>query len=186
MTSIIKVDQIQNAAGGVPTAADLGISLTPESLPTGNVLQRIRVHPLRRVDGLGEYGSQVWSTSSTFVWHTPTYGSNPYQITFNAISPSSTAIIRIGGSVYGSGGVWNGLHRDAIVSTSNNSYVFPVWRQGAVSTTENHHSFYLEREMDSSYLSGQTWMYQIYPHAGSSSAFYMTEDLFFEITEIAG
>lgn len=33
MTSIIKVDQIQNAAGGVPTAGDLGINTT------GTVLQ---------------------------------------------------------------------------------------------------------------------------------------------------
>ena len=33
MTSIIKVDQIQNTAGGVPTAADLGINTT------GSVLQ---------------------------------------------------------------------------------------------------------------------------------------------------
>ena len=33
MTSIIKVDQIQNAAGGVPTAADLGLNIS------GSVLQ---------------------------------------------------------------------------------------------------------------------------------------------------
>ena len=33
MTSIIKVDQIQNAAGGVPTAADLGLNVS------GTVLQ---------------------------------------------------------------------------------------------------------------------------------------------------
>lgn len=33
MTSIIKVDQIQNAAGGVPTAADLGLNVS------GSVLQ---------------------------------------------------------------------------------------------------------------------------------------------------
>ena len=33
MTSIIKVDQIQNAAGGIPTAADLGLNVS------GSVLQ---------------------------------------------------------------------------------------------------------------------------------------------------
>lgn len=36
MASIIKVDQIQTAAGGTPTAADLGINTT------GNVLQVVR------------------------------------------------------------------------------------------------------------------------------------------------
>jgi len=35
MTSIIKVDQIQNAAGGVPTASDLGINTT------GTVLEQV-------------------------------------------------------------------------------------------------------------------------------------------------
>lgn len=35
MTSIIKVDQIQNAAGGVPTAGDLGINTT------GTVLEQV-------------------------------------------------------------------------------------------------------------------------------------------------
>lgn len=35
MTSIIKVDQIQNAAGGTPTAGDLGLNIT------GSVLQTV-------------------------------------------------------------------------------------------------------------------------------------------------
>ena len=39
MTSIIKVDQIQTAAGAAPTAADLGINVTTTSMPTGSVLQ---------------------------------------------------------------------------------------------------------------------------------------------------
>jgi len=38
MTSIIKVDQIQNAAGGVPTAGDLGINTT------GTVLQVVQTY----------------------------------------------------------------------------------------------------------------------------------------------
>ena len=35
MTSIIKVDQIQNAAGGVPTAADLGLNVSGTVLNVG-------------------------------------------------------------------------------------------------------------------------------------------------------
>ena len=38
MTSIIKVDQIQNAAGGVPTAGDLGLNTT------GSVLQVVQTY----------------------------------------------------------------------------------------------------------------------------------------------
>lgn len=48
MASIIKVDQIQTAAGGTPTAADLGI--------TGSVIQVVR----------GTYGTEVESSSSSY------------------------------------------------------------------------------------------------------------------------
>ena len=37
MTSILKVDQIQNAAGGVPTAADLGLNVTGSVLQVKNL-----------------------------------------------------------------------------------------------------------------------------------------------------
>ena len=39
MTSIIKVDTLQTAAGATPTAADLGVNITSTSMPTGSVLQ---------------------------------------------------------------------------------------------------------------------------------------------------
>ena len=185
MTSILKVDQIQTAAGGSPTTDSLGISVTNTDLPAGNVLQRIRVHPLRVVAGTGEYGVAMWTTASLDTWHTPTYSTNPYQITFNAVSSNSKALIRAGGSVYGTGSGWVGLHRDAIVS-STASYVWPAWRNSSYSTSQNHQSFLIEREMDSSYLDGKTWWYQIFPHGNNTSYFAMYEDLFFEITEIAG
>lgn len=53
MTSIIKVDTLQTAAGGVPTAADLGINTT------GTVLQAVR-------NG-SRYASHVGTTSTSFV-----------------------------------------------------------------------------------------------------------------------
>lgn len=53
MSSILKVDQIQNAAGGVPTAADLGLNVT------GSVLQVVR-------NG-SRYASHVSTSSSSFV-----------------------------------------------------------------------------------------------------------------------
>jgi hypothetical protein len=51
MASIIKVDQIQTAAGGTPTAADLGINTT------GNVLQVVQ----------GEYSAEQDTGSTSFV-----------------------------------------------------------------------------------------------------------------------
>jgi hypothetical protein len=38
MTSIIKVDQIQTAAGGTPTVGDLGVNVTSEDMPAGTVV----------------------------------------------------------------------------------------------------------------------------------------------------
>ena len=48
MTSILKVNQIQTTAGGVPTAADLGLNVT------GTVLQVVQA-----------FKSDIWSSSST-------------------------------------------------------------------------------------------------------------------------
>ena len=39
MSSVIKVDQIQTAAGGTPTVGGLGVSLPSTDLPAGTVLQ---------------------------------------------------------------------------------------------------------------------------------------------------
>ena len=53
MTSILKVDQIQNTAGGVPTATDLGLNVS------GNVLQVVRSGNL--------YSEMIETTSTSFV-----------------------------------------------------------------------------------------------------------------------
>jgi len=50
MTSIIKVDQIQNAAGGTPTAADLGLNVS------GSVLQVVQA----------THSSQSQTTSNSY------------------------------------------------------------------------------------------------------------------------
>jgi len=58
MTSIIKVDQIQTAAGATPTIADLGVNITSTSMPTGAVLQVVQE--------VGSTGRQVYSSTSYF------------------------------------------------------------------------------------------------------------------------
>ena len=60
MTSIIKVDQIQNAAGGVPTAADLGLNVS------GTVLQI--QHAFYNVPAGGAY---ISTTSTTYLALSP-------------------------------------------------------------------------------------------------------------------
>jgi hypothetical protein len=71
MTSIIKVDQIQNAAGGVPTAGDLGLNVS------GSVLQ-VQRHSFTNQTAIGSV-SYVSVSGSSF--------------TFTPKSSSSTLIV---------------------------------------------------------------------------------------------
>ena len=56
MTSIIKVDQIQTAAGGVPTAADLGLNVS------GTVLQVVTSRPV----GATTFSSGTYTDATGF------------------------------------------------------------------------------------------------------------------------
>ena len=58
MTSIIKVDTLQTAAGGVPTAGDLGIGVATADMPAGSI---IATHTLA-----SPANSQVGIASETF------------------------------------------------------------------------------------------------------------------------
>ena len=62
MTSIIKVDQIQNAAGGVPTAADLGLNVS------GSVLQTVH----SRYDTWVTISGTAWTSTGLTATITPT------------------------------------------------------------------------------------------------------------------
>ena len=83
MASIIKVDQIQTAAGGTPTAADLGIT------GTGKVLQVVAVNG-RSQDWLTTSTSNVQVNSSS-ITITPTSASSrifvTWQVTTHIIGP---------------------------------------------------------------------------------------------------
>ena len=59
MTSIIKVDQIQNAAGGVPTAADLGLNVS------GTVLQVVTETSNATASGINAFVDGVVTASIT-------------------------------------------------------------------------------------------------------------------------
>jgi hypothetical protein len=68
MTSIIKVDQIQTAAGTVPTVGDLGINVTGGNLPVGSVLQ-VKHHTID--PGTGSTTSQSLIETGLTVTITP-------------------------------------------------------------------------------------------------------------------
>jgi hypothetical protein len=94
MTSIIKVDQIQTAAGGVPTAGDLGINTT------GTILEHIEGH----CDGR-TVGGVVFPTVSSY----STFASTSYadvqgsEVTYTPPSDATTVIYKFTFSLHGSG-----------------------------------------------------------------------------------
>ena len=93
MTSIIKVDQIQTAAGGVPTAGDLGIDTT------GTVLEHLEGY----CDGRTVGGVVFPTVSSWIAFNTTTYtdvaGST---IAYTPPSDATTVIYKFTFSFYSS------------------------------------------------------------------------------------
>ena len=178
MTSIIKVDQIQTAAGGVPTAGDLGLNVT------GSVLQRQFVEPLKATE-TGHFGSTRY-VPSVGVWVTPNASGIDYQITFNAKDPSSKVLIEASGSTNANGdGGWVGLYQNRIIATDNTDYQWPEWRQAVNSSIANHTSFNIRRYFESSTWDGKTFHFQIKTHPDNDTNFSMFEDLMLTVTEIA-
>jgi hypothetical protein len=62
MTSIIKVDTIQTAAGAAPTVADLGVTIPVASVPTLTAAQMPAGSTLQTVQGIK---SGAWSASTS-------------------------------------------------------------------------------------------------------------------------
>ena len=73
MTSIIKVDQIQNAAGGVPTAADLGLNVS------GAVLD----HYYMQYGISTSLSSQTYTDSNLTLTVTPKSATSKFIISYN-------------------------------------------------------------------------------------------------------
>jgi hypothetical protein len=183
MASILKVDTLQKPDGSTPTAADLGIDVSAGDMPAGTIVQTQFVTPCRTVDGWGadDYGASY----SLVAWTTPQAGSNAYQITYNPILADSKVRVTVAGTVHGNGSGWAGLHKSRILSTSGNTYQWPMWRMGEYSVSSNHTSFYVTKTFDSSILDGHTIEFQVYPHSHNTTNFIVAEDLIMTVEEIA-
>ena len=114
MTSIIKVDQIQTAAGGVPTAADLGLNVG------GNVLQVVQV--------TGTNGTNV-SGSSGYVSVAGTCSITPTSAT------SKVLILHSAGSlILGTQSIRFKMLRNGVIAFENDRHLgysnTTTWTQG--------------------------------------------------------
>lgn len=77
MTSILKVNQIQNTTGGVPTAADLGLNVT------GSVLQVVDATGSTETQ-IGSGSQGTWVTTDASITITPSFASSKVYITHMA------------------------------------------------------------------------------------------------------
>jgi|SaaInlV_125m_DNA_1040241.scaffolds.fasta_scaffold54706_2 hypothetical protein len=140
MTSIIKVDQIQTAAGGVPTAGDLGLNTT------GTVLQVVQTY--------NEDSSHIVASSTGLVASgiqasiTPKQAGSLILVSFNTtmVHAQSSAYIRgrmyVNGSFMGSPGQYHLGYQDynsyyhpwvfngKYTATNTNSLMFEPYYQG--------------------------------------------------------
>ena len=104
MASVIKVNEIQNAAGGVPTASDLGLNVT------GSVLQAVRNGNLN--SGMIETTSTSFVSSGIYVDITPKKIGSTILVDFYSGMTQQVntgemyAKMYVNGSELGSQGVW--------------------------------------------------------------------------------
>lgn len=173
MTSIIKVDQIQTAAGGVPTAADLGLDLS------GTVIQ------YKHTTGLGSAAVVSTSTWSNIL-------GSPYGINFVPKSTSNKLVVKFFVSTYGSGpSSWAGLCLHRIVNGNNSDatlFEWPQWGSVSYPTAQTHarHNLSCVLSMSPSDASGLLIKPQIYFHPDTSTRAEIYSDGMLEILEIAG
>ena len=145
MTSIIKVDQIQNAAGGVPTAADLGLNVS------GTVLQAASVQYQSNI----ATSSTAWTATGLSISYTPLYAnsklivsveggrywcaSNAIQMNVDLYKNGSSVVGGLLGAIYNSG--TNHVphnYRWEEVSGSTTSRTYEVYFQSSVSGTTTY------------------------------------------------
>ena len=120
MTSIIKVDQIQTAAGTTPTVADLGVNVTTTSMPAGSLIQTVKASSAGSTEGV---------TAITY-----SQGAFVDMDTFSITTSGSSQLI-----------CWM-FHHQAIRTVADSNFRFELYIDG-VSTglgNENNPSWYHE------------------------------------------
>jgi hypothetical protein len=140
MTSIIKVDTLQTAAGGVPTAGDLGINTT------GTVLQVVQTY--NENSAMIEGSSTSLLASGIQASITPKQAGNLIIVSFSTsmVHAQSSAYIKgrmyVNGSIMGGAGQYQlgyqnsdsfyhpGVFNGKYTATNTNSLMFEPYYQG--------------------------------------------------------
>jgi len=175
MTSIIKVDQIQNAAGGTPTAADLGLNVS------GSVLQV----------GYGRTTAYTLHSSSS-------YTASNLSVTFTPKFANSKLIFDVSGSFWSS----TNSHTTPeyfvaqIHDSRTSSSIHPqgghgsLWFQGTQQDGGNNwdRMVYGQTIIDNDSTATRTYTVYVKSYYGNYGiyAFESTADNIIRVTEIAG
>ena len=165
MSSIIKVDTIQTAAGGTPTAAGLGLNTT------GSVLQVVQGTPLTSSTSLNN--SSYASIMSVTI--TPTASSSSFFIMFSGIVDS------IGDSY------WDARYAKTVGGTTTT--IFDVWASTALNfgSANQHGVGYAMNYLDSPNTTSEiVYKLEARDRGSSNVNFAATGKCTFTVMEIAG
>ena len=136
MTSIIKVDQIQTAAGGVPTAADLGLNVSGSVLNVASVQSRSNFAT----------SSTSWTATGLSISYTPLYADSKLIISVEGgryWCPSTS--IQMNVDLYKNGssvasGLWGSVYSSAQIHVPHNYR----WEEVAGSTASRTYEVYFQ------------------------------------------
>ena len=176
MTSILKVDTIQTAAGGTPTAADLGLNVT------GSVLQ---------VVSSGAFGSTVNVTSTSFV-------ASGHNAVITTTKANSKILVTLSGGAFFDNGnasqaMWVTFYRsdngglDYNLTGVNSAY--GLTRMSGDGNAWNMSGYSLQWLDAPNQALGSTLTYSVYVRVNQNSAQYNSGDRgtpVLTLTEIAG
>ena len=130
MTSIIKVDQIQNAAGGVPTAGDLGVNTT------GTVLQVVQTY--------NENSSMIEASSTGLVASgiqasiTPKQAGSLIIVSFSVSMVHAHSSAYIKGRMYVNGSIMGGAGQYQLGYQGFNAHYHPFVFNGKYTATNTN------------------------------------------------
>lgn len=136
MTSILKVDQIQTAAGGVPTAADLGLNVSGSVLKVSSV----------KSQGWVSTSSTSWTATGLSISYTPLYANSTLVVAVDGGRYwCSSSNVQMNVDLYKNGstttsGLWGAVYTNSTMHTTHNFR----WEEVAGSTASRTYEVYIQ------------------------------------------